>query len=149
MNFFNWTPDLNLGIETIDEQHKRIADYINELHHAIEKNNKKQVIQVAQKVVEYTYEHFSYEENLLKKANYHLTQPHILVHHHFTKNAKQMKRDVLNSNDMTAAKKMRSELTVWLTNHIQKEDADYAQCVGHLFQKKSFFDGIFNFFSKK
>ena len=149
MEFFTWTPDLELGIKVIDDQHKRIVDYINDLHIAIESNNKNDVMLVAQRVVDYTHEHFYYEEALLKKADYLLTEPHIVVHNRFKDSAQKMHADVVSSRDMGAAKKMRSELTLWLTNHIKKEDADYAQSVGHLFKKKSFLGNVFNFFSKK
>ena len=149
MSFFKWTQDLELGIEVIDEQHKRIVDYINDLHDAIELNNKEEVLLVVEKVVDYTYEHFSYEEALLQKSGYHLTDPHIIVHDRFKNSAKKMQNEVINSTDMVAAKKMRSTLTLWLTNHIKKEDVDYAASVGHLFRKKTFLDGVVNFFSKK
>ena len=149
MNFFQWTSEMELGIPVIDEQHKRIVDYINDLHHAIEENNKQKVLIVAENVISYTHDHFNYEETLLKKAGYVLTEPHIAVHNRFKESAEQMKQDVVNGDSIEAAKKMRSSLTIWITNHIKKEDADYAESVGHLFRKKSFLSGMFNFFSKK
>ena len=149
MAYMNWTTDLELGIEVIDAQHKRIVDYINALDGAIETNNKQDIIDVAEKVVNYTVEHFSYEETLLKKADYILIEPHIMVHKNFTAAAKKMRENVLGENYMSAAVKMRGELTIWLTNHIKKEDADYAEVVSHLFNKKSFLNDVSNFLSKK
>ena len=148
MSYFVWTQEYELGIPVIDEQHKRIVDYINDLHNAIESNNKNQVLAVAEEVVNYTIDHFSYEETLLKKANYILTDPHIMVHNRFKEVANKLHNNVINNQDMSAARKMRSELTIWLMNHIKKEDADYAAQVGDLFNKKSFLGGVFNFFKK-
>jgi hemerythrin len=149
MSFFDWTPDLNLGIKVIDDQHRRIADYINDLHRAIEANDKQEILAVADRVVNYTYEHFDYEETLLKKANYLLVEPHIQVHRRFKESAEKMKADIISSSDLGAARKMRSDLMLWLTNHIKKEDADYTESVGHIMKKKSFLSGVFNFFGKK
>ncbi len=153
MSYFAWTPDLLLGIDVIDVQHKRIVDYINELHIAIQENNNEGVVHIAEKVVDYTHEHFAYEEALLKKADYLLTEPHILSHRRFKENALKMKDSVINNDkDMRAAKKMRSTLTLWLTEHIKNEDAKYVHHIDHLFkqpeqnQKKHFLSGIYNFF---
>ncbi len=149
MDFFEWTSEFELGIPVIDIQHKRIADYINKLHTAIENNNEELMKEVAESVVNYTCEHFAYEEALLNKSDYILTEPHIIVHNNFKASAAKMREEVCNGdNIIPAAKKMRSTLTIWLGSHIKKEDADWAESVGHLFRKKSFLGSVFNFFSK-
>ncbi len=149
MAYIEWTKDLELGIKVIDDQHKRIIDYINDLDIAIGSNDKQKIIDVANRVVSYTLEHFSYEEALLRKANYMLTEPHIKVHEHFKEDVGIMHQNVSGESYISAAKAMRGELTIWLTNHIKREDADYAKAVGHLFNKKSFLNSFFNFFSGK
>jgi len=146
MSYLHWTSELELGIKIIDEQHKRIVDYINLLQGAIELGDHADAVFIATKMVDYTCGHFGYEEALLKKANYLLTVPHIAVHERFKRNLKKLKDDIMHSEDMTAAKIMRSELIIWLTQHIQKEDADYVKSVNKLFHKESFFDNVANFF---
>ena len=40
MRFLEWTSDLDTGIETIDDQHKQIVEYINALHDAQQQHDK-------------------------------------------------------------------------------------------------------------
>ncbi len=146
MSYFHWTSDLELGIKVIDEQRKRITDYINLLQGAIELDDHADAVFVATKIVDCADEQFNYEESLLKQANYLLTEAHIATHERFKRNIKKLKDDIVHSEDMTAAKIMRSELTIWLVEHIQKEDADYVESVNKLFQKESFLDNVVKFF---
>jgi hemerythrin len=38
MPLFKWIDEYSIGISIIDNQHKKIIDYINELHDAIQQN---------------------------------------------------------------------------------------------------------------
>jgi hemerythrin len=139
MSFIEWTAEWELNIPEIDEQHKRIVDYINELHLAIKYQDQEQVLVVAERVVEYTYEHFEYEEGLLEKSGYEMLDAHIATHERFKKKALEMKNSIAGDDIYTEARKMRSELTLWLLNHIKREDSNYVKNVEKLFKKKSFF----------
>ena len=63
-----WTKDLNTGIDVIDEQHKSIADYINNLERAIKQQDRTAVGQVLDELVDYTLSHFAFEESLQEEA---------------------------------------------------------------------------------
>ncbi len=39
--FLHWTSDLDTGIEQVDEQHKILVKYINEMHDAHVANDRK------------------------------------------------------------------------------------------------------------
>ena len=147
MYYFNWTADLNLGIKVIDSQHKCVADYINLLQGAIELNDYADAVYCADKLVEYTDELFVYEEALLKQSDYELTEPHIAAHERFKETAKKYQKAIQKSKDMMIVKQMCSELTLWLTEHIKREDTDFVDSVNRLYQKDSMFNGLFNFFT--
>ena len=60
----SWRPDLNTGIDVIDELHMRIVDYINQLEAAHEQQDRHRVGQVLDDCIDYTLSHFAFEERL-------------------------------------------------------------------------------------
>ena len=63
MAYLTWTDNLDTGIEVIDGQHKRIVDYINQLHDARLSQNRKVIGKVIEDTVDYTLSHFGFERN--------------------------------------------------------------------------------------
>jgi hemerythrin len=64
-----WTDQFILGVEVIDQQHRTILDYVNQLDDS--RNNgqsQKQIGKLINKLVEYTLFHFAFEEDLQEKA---------------------------------------------------------------------------------
>ena len=127
MVYWIWDPALSVGIEVIDSQHKRIIDYINDLHDACRERDKKKVEKVLLGLVDYTLTHFAFEEELMARAGYPLSEPHKRVHEAFTTHMKNyLERHRRGEN---IVRELISELEVWLTNHIKNDDHDYAPYV--------------------
>jgi len=124
MSHWVWEPSLSIGIETIDNQHRRIVDYLNELDDATVSRDRDKVAEVLAGLSDYTETHFSFEEKLLEKSGYPLSDSHRKVHETFTGhiNNYQARHD----SGEEVARQLMSELRIWLTNHIKKDDADYA-----------------------
>jgi len=144
-----WTNDLKLNIDVIDEQHKQIVDYINELGRAIDDNNEAMVKKITDNVINYTVDHFNYEESLMEKAKYESFDEHCKKHVAFKQAVALLHAEMQADNALFVAEKLRLKLKVWLIQHIKHEDFQYEKAVGHLFRKKSFLGGIFNFFGSK
>ena len=121
--YWKWDDSLALGIEVIDGQHKRIVDYINELHQAHREGLREKVDEVLQGLVDYTISHFSFEENLMAEGGYPLSDAHRQVHHAFTKRIEEYRRQHQSGKDV--ARQLIAELQIWLTNHIRNDDRDY------------------------
>ena len=118
-----WTSDLNTGIDVIDNQHKRIVDYINQLGDAIQQRNKLTVGRVLEELVDYTVSHFAFEENLQEEAGYELAKPHKGVHDMFIKRvAKYQER---HSAEEDIARELHAMLSTWLIHHIKRDDMAY------------------------
>ncbi|MEW8014522.1 MAG: bacteriohemerythrin [Candidatus Sedimenticola endophacoides] len=76
MAHLEWSNSLDTGISVIDEQHKRIVDYINELHDAQQTLDKRRVGEVIDELVDYTVSHFAFEESLMEQAGYPFLEAH-------------------------------------------------------------------------
>ena len=59
--FLHWTSDLDTGIEQVDEQHKILVQYINEMHDAHVAGDREAVGKALDHLIEYTVQHFSDE----------------------------------------------------------------------------------------
>jgi hemerythrin len=123
MAFMVWDPSLDTGIDVIDEQHKRIVDFINELHESASTNNPEQVSHVLAELINYTVSHFAFEEELLEQHKYPLFIMHKKVHETFIQRINKHKQD--HENGKNIARALSGELQIWLSNHIKNEDADY------------------------
>jgi hemerythrin len=139
MNYWNWDSSLAIGIDVIDNQHRRIVDYINELNTAIVNKDKENMFHVLQELADYTMTHFAFEESLMDKSAYPFADAHKQVHASFAGQVTRYQKKFAQGQDIS--KHLRSELQIWLTNHIKKDDKDFAPYVRKL-QNKSWLGGL-------
>ena len=126
----SWTPDLSVGIDVIDAQHKRIVEYINLLHEARLRNDKEAIARVIEELVDYTLSHFSFEEAMMEEAKYRFVAPHKKVHELFVRRVSEYQQRFKMGEDVaTVAADMQNTLVTWLMNHIKREDMDYGPAV--------------------
>lgn len=122
-----WTPDLSIGIAAIDDQHKRIVDYINQLHRAHLTGDREAVGTVLDQLVDYTMSHFSFEEAMMEEARYRFLPVHRKVHEIFGRRIGEYQRRFANDEDV--AVELKETLVKWLVDHIKRDDQDYTPTV--------------------
>jgi hemerythrin len=127
MEYWVWDPSLSIGVESIDIQHRRIADYINELNTAHLEKNRVKVSQVLAGLVDYTLTHFAFEEGLMSMAEYPVIHAHKQAHILSTTRINDYKKRHESGQDVSVP--LMAELKLWLTNHIKNEDKHYAPYV--------------------
>lgn len=127
MLYWQWDPSLNIGIDVIDNQHKRIVDYINDLELAVRNKDQEVVKAVVEKMVDYTVTHFAFEEALMEKSGYKITASHQEVHRAFTRRIQDYQKRCIAGEDV--ARRLLSDLRMWLINHIKRDDKDYVPAV--------------------
>lgn len=133
MIYWQWDESLAVGIDVIDAQHRRIVDYINELYVAKQTQDQETIAHVLAGLLDYTRTHFVFEEAVMEQSGYPLTNAHKKVHDAFVRTIGQYVQQHASGKDVTA--KLLSELQIWLTNHIRKDDQDYAPCVTRMTRK--------------
>ena len=134
MAYWIWNDSLSVGIPVIDNQHKRIVEYINELNTASRYNDTQQVYSVLLHLIDYTVSHFLFEEHLMEQANYSMLEPHKIVHQAFIRRIEHYKERYDNGENVT--KQLMAELQIWLTNHIKQDDKDYKEIVKHMLNQQ-------------
>jgi hemerythrin len=150
MDKFEWTEQLNVGIEVIDQQHRRIANYINQLDKAASSGLQREELgNLINDLVDYTISHFAFEESLQEDAGYPFLKAHKKVHELFAKRVADFKDRFDRGEDIS--RDLNSLLVIWLLNHIKHDDADYVKSVkeylnqqqGGTVKKKGLFARLF------
>jgi len=125
-----WSPGLNLGIDIIDQQHRRIVDYINQLDF-VPATREGEAIRglrgLIEELVDYTQSHFGFEEALMEEAGYQYSRPHKRVHDLFTRRIDEYRARLDAGEDI--GENLQCTLSTWLVNHIMREDRHYVGTV--------------------
>ena len=123
-----WDTSLSVGIDAIDDDHKKLLDIINMLGSDTEKS-REELTAILNDLVDYTRYHFEREEDLMAQHGYASLEKHQEEHGFFI--AKLMDLGVmLESEDLDITREEASAfLSMWLTRHIRWSDFDYVSCV--------------------
>jgi len=119
-----WTPDLTVGVEMIDEQHKELIRRMNAFFDAMKNGDKQQkVLEILDFLEVYVESHFRDEEMLQLSSGYPHFKEHKKLHTDFIADVKQIRSDIAQAGFTAAtASLVGSTLVSWLTLHIKKTD---------------------------
>ena len=130
MHQYQWLPEFETGIDVIDLQHQRIFEYLLEVDTAIRMENHDVIKQVVHSLIDYSISHNAFEETLMDNAGYPILAAHAKVHSAFRKRSLSYEERIEAGEDcIKIAKEVRSDIGLWLTNHIQRDDKDYVPYV--------------------
>jgi len=127
MAYIEWTEDYATGINAIDEQHKRIIHYINQLSDAKNLNESDLTEEVLLNLIDYTLSHFAFEESLMEDVAYDASDIHIKTHDAFRDKIDAYRKRHETGEDI--ANELYKLLNIWLVEHIRNDDGSYAPVV--------------------
>lgn len=116
----DWVSDLDTGIRVIDDQHKRLLHYINQLAGDLDRDA---VGRVLSDLVDYTVSHFAFEESLQEQAGYRHVRAHKDVHDKFIEHVDLFVKRHNQGEDIV--EDLYIMLSTWLIDHIKREDMAY------------------------
>lgn len=120
-----WTDSLDIGIDEINRQHQTLLHLINELYHLLNHNyGLPSIKRVVQGLIDYTANHFTYEETLFEQVNYSQYKQHKEKHEELVKQVLDFQQRVERGEAI--GDELMSFLKKWLTHHIMREDKAYA-----------------------
>lgn len=125
--FVAWKSDYSVGIDSIDRQHKKLVNLINQLQTAADYSTGEDLErEVLDELVDYTRTHFSYEEGLMEQNGYPDFKPHQAQHIKMIRKVE----DILTEYEQNHAVAMQDAvdfLRDWLINHINDTDKQYSE----------------------
>ncbi len=130
MNILKWNEEkMGLGIEIIDEQHKKLLNIINKLMFSILNNNqKKDICSIVDELANYIGYHFKTEEALFQDINHEDIINHKKEHDNFrdkifkiNENLKNDKKEIYKDSIETLSDLFKYMAT-WFANHVIHSD---------------------------
>ncbi|MEZ0329198.1 MAG: bacteriohemerythrin [Dissulfuribacterales bacterium] len=123
--FMPWSPNLSVGIPSIDEQHKKLVAMVNTIYAGIKQGiGKDAAAKVLNELAEYTVFHFKTEEDYFDKHGYPDTDAHKAIHADLVQKVLAFK-EKFEKGYATVDLELLNFLKNWLQNHICITDKKY------------------------
>ena len=123
--YLAWDDKLSGGIESIDEDHKKLIGLINTLQTAVMyPSGETYERQALKEVVDYTIYHFKREEELMLEFNYPDYEPHKKTHAVMIGKVGEF-MEAYEQNSEGAICDLTKYLKTWLIKHIAGTDQQY------------------------
>lgn len=127
MDLIKWRDSYGTGVVSMDNQHRKIIDLINDLYKKIRKEESYGSVQdVLAEMMKYAEEHFEAEENLLKANGFKDFDEHISKHQSYRERLTALMAESTNDPD-AAVKSTYGFLRQWWMGHIVDEDKKYGE----------------------
>ncbi len=127
VNPVTWSDEFSVGIESIDDQHKRLVSIIKTLYYAITDGKASDVMDtIFNNLIDYSEKHFSYEEDLFKRYDYPDTENHKEEHTELKRQLIKLKNDIYSGTHFMSEVLLLKFLEDWLIKHILKTDKKFA-----------------------
>ena len=124
--YLDWKDEYRVGIDSIDQQHRKLVNLINQLQTAVDYSTGEEFEREAlDELVDYTKTHFSYEEGLMEQHDYPEFEPHRAQHQKMIKQVEDVLAEYEQDNE-TAMSNALDFLKDWLINHINGTDKEYS-----------------------
>jgi hemerythrin len=127
-NHVTWSESYSMGIKVIDDQHKGLLDFVNDLfnHSSGREDEEREYFKkVIQQAVKYIKDHFNTEEKLMTATKFPGYAEHKKVHDEFTMTVIKSVKD-FESGKRLVLEKFAYFLKDWVLGHVAVMDMQYA-----------------------
>jgi len=122
-SYVTWKDYYSVGDESLDAQHKQLLGIINELYGAMGRGADHAAVRtILDRLLQYTLQHFKYEEQVMLSHDY----PDLMRHKGVHDRMRQRTIDLLDNVDLVTGRDLLIFLKEWWCNHIQEQDKQYA-----------------------
>lgn len=123
---FTWDERFSVGIEEIDDQHKKLFEIIDTVFEGVaEREDRKRLEEAFDKIIEYTRYHFATEERFFEIFHYPDAEEHKKRHAELLKQTLALKEEHCNGAPGISLE-LIDFLSQWLQKHILLHDKEYA-----------------------
>lgn len=122
-----WTPELSVKDTTIDQQHQKWIQLLEDFYDGIKAGKSKETLEeLILGMLDYTKYHFNYEEEHMAKIGYPKLDAHKKLHADYIAKIEEY-HDRIKSGKLIISLEVTGYLKTWLLNHIKGEDQQYAK----------------------
>lgn len=124
---FEWSDDYSMKIPSIDAQHKKLVQMLNDLYAGMMTNASRETVAATLSgLTEYTVTHFAYEEKLFAEHDYAHTEAHIKEHRALVDAVVAFKTK-FDAGEASINMELMNFLKDWLIKHILGSDKRYSK----------------------
>jgi hemerythrin len=117
-----WDKVLSVGVDEIDEDHRKLINIFNILNLSVTAGESKEYLAATlEELINCTVWHFSHEERLMLKHRYPEFKEHKTEHQELIQSAKELQQEILQADKFFADEHIEF-LERWLTEHILTAD---------------------------
>jgi hemerythrin len=128
MSFVDWSGSLSVGIEEIDNQHKKLIAIANRLHTAMIQGKGRNIVgEIISELVDYASVHFETEEKYMREFGFDGLDEHSVEHDDFTRKVLDF-RSEFNKQNLLLSADVMNFLSNWLITHMLETDRKYMEC---------------------
>ncbi len=121
MEYLEIKSEDSVGVKIIDEQHRNIADVVNQMHQSILKLDKKQSVKNLIELLELLENHFETEESMMKGSGFPGYISHKLEHDRFYRQILTATDNYKKGNESFGLEQLKG-IKRWFFNHIEIND---------------------------
>lgn len=126
-----WDKSMTTGVDSIDDQHKQLIAWLNDLLNAmIQGRGRDEIQKVLDDLSGYSVSHFGHEEECMARYKCPVAAQNIEAHKQFIETFSSFKLEFERTGataDLVV--RVENELLRWLTNHIKRTDTQLLPCV--------------------
>ena len=123
MTLIEWKDEFNLGVPSIDHEHRELIDLINESFDQLVGSDSHLVIQrYLGEIYARISAHFALEEKIMCEKKYDQYEDHKQDHEQLLDDILDI-MDEYDEKDIVDCQKLGDSLTHWFTNHFKTKDA--------------------------
>lgn len=127
-----WDNILSVGVDEIDDDHKKLIHIFNILSRALrDKESKDYLAATLSELINCTVWHFSHEERLMLKHGYKELAEHKAEHQELIQSAQELQQEILQSDKPFTDEHLQF-LERWLTEHILTADGRLGAYLSHV-----------------
>ena len=117
-----WSDILSVGVDEIDDDHRKLVSLFNILGHSVTEGDAPEYVEaVLKELISCTAWHFNHEERLMLKYGYEGFAEHKEEHEELIKSARQLQQKILQAGNLVVDEDIEF-LEQWLTEHILTTD---------------------------
>jgi len=125
MPIINWDDKFSVSNDTIDKEHKKLVQLINDLFDSMRGGKSREILsEILKELIDYTDYHFTDEERIMKEIGYTELPAHMKIHESFVKKVVDFQKD-FESGNVYISLEIINFLKDWILDHILKEDKKY------------------------
>lgn len=126
MTYFAWDTSLDVNVQTMNDQHKKLIDLMNELYEKNEAGRDKQeLVESANALIAYTRQHFADEEQYMESIDYSGLESHKKLHENLLHELESRVEEFSQGHETVLGEEFSTFLKTWLSTHIRGIDTKY------------------------